>query len=616
MIKPNETEIRLLADNQTFGRGYQYFKDGSVSNVIKRGQKVSARVDGSQYRPYEITIRLNESGNVVQYFCTCPYDWGGACKHVVAVLLELIHNSEHIEEKPPLHQLLPQLSADHLCDILLALIDDNFELTEKVEQYIENVQSLPAKSTDPNKSVQASETKQLIDIPRILRDIQNGFETSDNVNDDRFDGYGYYYDEYEGLEIYPQDGLIYPLSQVDQLLDKGNFREAEKLIWMIVDAFAKEYSRLEEWVIDYNEDPIYLANLDLDTKLAEVILSEDFEENLDQRRRWESEIQKRKNSQLNFGVSQTALDHGWTYPPLVSAMEGNITSRGAWANENPPMHSDELSLARLRVLARQNRTEEYINLATAEGQGELAITMMAHVGRTAEAIDEAKTYLTSPSSLFSVVKALFKHGDQAESFALADHGLGLDNDGGMYALAKWLRDQTRENEAHRPLSLKAAQVAFEYSQNRLTDYQIVQKMAGPEWPTIKPKLLKQIARLRDLSSKIDIYLMEHMIDEAMWAIDQAHFAGDYDLHRVLDRTRMTHPDWGIKQCQGKGESIMDAGESKNYEIAARWLEMARDIYLMHGRVEEWETYLSQILETHHRKYKLVPLLRAIRSPNE
>jgi len=103
-----------------------------------------------------------------------------------------------------------------------------------------------------------------------------------------------------------------------------------------------------------------------------------------------------------------------------------------------------------------------------------------------------------------------------------------------------------------------------------------------------------------------------MLVEAMQALDDPGFATDHDLHRVIDATKETHPDWGIRKCRQKAENIMDAGSSKRYDTAVSWLGTAREIYQQEGRLGEWETYLDSLLETHHRKFKLVPLLKNIR----
>ena len=102
-----------------------------------------------------------------------------------------------------------------------------------------------------------------------------------------------------------------------------------------------------------------------------------------------------------------------------------------------------------------------------------------------------------------------------------------------------------------------------------------------------------------------------MLTEAMQALDK-DFALDHDLHRVIDAAKSSHPDWGIKKCQQKAEAIMDEGRSGAYETAVAWLQTARDIYQQRQRQQEWNTYLDKLLEKHHRKYKLVPMLRNIR----
>jgi uncharacterized Zn finger protein len=63
----------------------------------------------------------------------------------------------------------------------------------------------------------------------------------------------------------------------------------------------------------------------------------------------------------------------------------------------------------------------------------------------------------------------------------------------------------------------------------------------------------------------------------------------------------------------EAEKIMDAGSSGSYDTAVSWLKTARDIYQQHQRQQEWEAYLDRLLDTHHRKYKLVPMLRNIRN---
>lgn len=54
-----------------------------------------------------------------------------------------------------------------------------------------------------------------------------------------------------------------------------------------------------------------------------------------------------------------AAELGWDYPPLVQVLQGEITERGAWGKE-APSYADALTIARLNVLERQARYQEYL----------------------------------------------------------------------------------------------------------------------------------------------------------------------------------------------------------------------------------------------------------------
>jgi uncharacterized Zn finger protein len=57
-------------------------------------------VEGSEFEPYQVSIRLHDGG-IADAHCTCSYDRGGYCKHIVAVLLKFADaNTKIIERKP------------------------------------------------------------------------------------------------------------------------------------------------------------------------------------------------------------------------------------------------------------------------------------------------------------------------------------------------------------------------------------------------------------------------------------------------------------------------------------------------------------------------------------
>ncbi len=57
---------------------------------------------------------------------------------------------------------------------------------------------------------------------------------------------------------------------------------------------------------------------------------------------------------------------------------------------------------------------------------------------------------------------------------------------------------------------------------------------------------------------------------------------------------------------------MDDNGSGHYTEAARWLEKAALGYEAAGREDDWVALHAELIEKHRRKYKLRPLLEALR----
>lgn len=52
--------IRALATPESYTRGRQYYLDGAVGEVVRRGAEIAAHVEGSNIDPYRVRIRLND----------------------------------------------------------------------------------------------------------------------------------------------------------------------------------------------------------------------------------------------------------------------------------------------------------------------------------------------------------------------------------------------------------------------------------------------------------------------------------------------------------------------------------------------------------------------------
>ena len=113
----NEEEILRKVTPKSFERGRTYFDSGMVETVVQRGDRLFAEVLGSEEDLYHVGVAFQEGD--FNAHCTCPYDWGGYCKHIVAVLLTWIHERELVAVRAPIEDLLLDLDADRLVDQLL-----------------------------------------------------------------------------------------------------------------------------------------------------------------------------------------------------------------------------------------------------------------------------------------------------------------------------------------------------------------------------------------------------------------------------------------------------------------------------------------------------------------
>lgn len=82
-------DIENSASPQSFQRGEEYYLDGCVEKVVKKGGVFDAIVYGS--RRYNVKLYL-EDGEM-NFNCNCPYDYDGICKHSVAAALAVIEGN-------------------------------------------------------------------------------------------------------------------------------------------------------------------------------------------------------------------------------------------------------------------------------------------------------------------------------------------------------------------------------------------------------------------------------------------------------------------------------------------------------------------------------------------
>lgn len=110
-------------------RGRDYYHRGQVVRVKWKGDSLTGQVQGSEPRPYRVTVLFD--GAHIDSQCSCPI--GGDCKHVAALLYAAMHDRPPKKKKgPTLEAQLRRLEKPALLELIGALLDEAPELEEVV----------------------------------------------------------------------------------------------------------------------------------------------------------------------------------------------------------------------------------------------------------------------------------------------------------------------------------------------------------------------------------------------------------------------------------------------------------------------------------------------------
>ncbi|MDJ0733521.1 MAG: hypothetical protein QNJ47_05435 [Nostocaceae cyanobacterium] len=162
-------------------------------------------------------------------------------------------------------------------------------------------------------------------------------------------------------------------------------------------------------------------------------------------------------------------------------------------------------------------------------------------------------------------------------------------------------------------ALNASIVAFE-AKPSFRDYQKVENLAAEVWSQIKPDLLEILRKSENWyadSAKVDIFLYEGLIDEAIATVRSDSYYASELLERVMNAAIPHCPDWVITKARQLAEEIMNRGKADRYDNAVRWLKKAKAAYVQLGKQSEWSAYRAELKNIHGRKRKLMELFKQL-----
>ena len=128
-------------NTRILSRGYEYYEDGLVEDVLLKGNIVTAKVLGTE--TYDVSVEI-DNGIFIDGDCTCPYASDGSyCKHMAALLYyldneNLVENNNYTTKEKQIRDSLKNINKKELDAFLVELLTEDRNVYDKFRLKFQN----------------------------------------------------------------------------------------------------------------------------------------------------------------------------------------------------------------------------------------------------------------------------------------------------------------------------------------------------------------------------------------------------------------------------------------------------------------------------------------------
>jgi len=585
-LKLTDAIIRAGANEKSFARGQELYRNGAISDAAIQGNVMTGHCEGMQSPFYKVRAELDASG-VRAASCDCEYNFGGYCKHIVALLLTYAHEPEQFVIREDMAKRLAELSREQLLALLMELLDEVPDLSDWLEA------ALPGPAASRPRKAVAPKRKKKIDAEVYRRRVRGIMHSLDHMRmSEAYWHVGGLTDELRGVE-----------KTAMEFLDAGDAETAFRILMTLLEESHNGF----DYIDDSNGELGGYLN-DMGKTLAEVVLSLDLDE--DQREDILSDIDEIHDKLSNYGVDGlkvaiAAAQYGWgELPPEAQGQRVEEDDEDRWYRPKPL--SQILTDAKLNVLERRGRTDEYLALCLESGEHLRYALKLVSLKRVAEAVKYALKHLAKAGDALKLAQALRESRHQDESLKVGERGLKLG--ASKASLGEWL-GPIEEAQGRTAQALEAWEAAF-HDLPSLATWKTLKRLAGSRWKRMKPELMASLEKGYNHQALAEVLIEEQEWDAAIKVADkQTH---DYRLvAAVADALIAPRPDWVIRASVKQADELIAKTQSKYYSHAANWLRRAKAAYAQLGRTGDWQKYLSKLKEQYKRRPALMAKLNGL-----
>jgi uncharacterized Zn finger protein len=581
-MKPpiQETQIRNRASQQSYSRGEGYYKSGAIFATVRRGNEIEGRCAGSGEESYHVHATLDESSNIEETFCTCEYDYGGDCKHIVALLLTYLREPELFEEAATVQDTLAERSKEELITLI----------REIVARYPE------AKTIIDRPVPRPSSKGETVDLSPFQRELRQALS--------HFNHWGDRSAQY----------TIHSIADAARAFaDAGQWHNASAIYRTILEEFTSQ----EQYPADDDGDLIWALNPVVEALLEclkqdEISVDED-ERRLLIERLMDVYIWDIENG--GYGLGEGMLPHALLQhlrPEDIPGVRARLLDAQRRSQKSPYGMDSwvQETLERFQLqLDTLESTDPDETLQRLRGQGlyRLLFEKLMALGRVDEAIEVVAKDLTNSYQRLLALPHLVDAGRKDEAIRLANVSLRAGFDGRM---AQWLAEEYQRSDDRNALfELRLLGMKQQPSEAYYAALKEAAEAIGV-WGAVRPDILKGLAEKKEYHILAQVYLYDEEWDAAWQTLEQIPkrspqgiwgWVGSpgFDLE-VAARSKEARPHKAIPIFIKYARQQIEGRKREHYSQAASYLSTVRDLYKQIDEQDAWRELIQGIRDEFRR----------------
>ncbi len=542
-----------MCEPKIFDRALDYYHNNAIRYISVKDNEIHASVEGSGAEPYKQIIKGSVSGIITSASCTCPYDMGGYCKHIIAVLLALADKKQGDLKgdngKPEV------IDINDVADFLKG--KSKKELTEIILKQTEKDDSL-LKSLTLNA---AFKNKKGINPKDYKQQIQFAFQTGFLV-------WNKVWDFVQNLEIIKEE--------IDELIAKKYFKEAKEILEYFIEKAIYKIEDLDDSGGDYS--PFVRSLFDSYAKTLRGC-------NVD-------------TDELGRWVFNSILEDGYGFTDdLLQQMKGPLGNKGFDIVEKMAMEKLD---DRFKQISREKIRQPYDYTLSVLKR---ILTNIAEIQKdNKKHLKILELFLSEGSySYLEIAEKLASMGCKEEAIKRLEEGIKRFPDNRDFRLNDML-SKLYEKQGDIENAFKQEWKRFKESHDSYKRIkQLAQKIGN--WDKVHEDIIQELKKINS-RLLIDLYIEDGVIDKAISEVKTNRYGWDSELKtaKAAEDRYTTDSIFFYKRIAGM---FIDRKNNDSYREAKKVVYKIKSLYNKLNDTAGWIEYINQVKTFHKAKKNLM-----------